>query len=115
MGKPYDHQYHKPGSGSAGEMICAACRNAIDGVRDEWRSYKRTKDGDWGYVTHHRNCSLDDPEWARRDAAEKRARERMQSLVTELAVLAKRYPEFSIADFLDGDALTDPCFVGGRV
>lgn len=111
MGKPYDFRYYKPGQASVGEMMCGACRNAIDGNRDEFRSCKKNKDGDWGYVTHHRNCARDDPEWARRDTAEANARARSKALIAELSALLKRYPEFSVEDFMeDARSLTD----GGR-
>jgi hypothetical protein len=103
MGKLYDHQYMKPGGGSAGTMICPTCRNHIDGQHDEWRCAKRNKDGDWGYVTHHRNCCADDPQWAINDAAESSAKRRWAKLKAEVADLVERYPEFSIADLLGDD------------
>lgn len=103
MGKLYDFQYMKPGRGSAGLMVCPVCRNAIDGARDEWRCAKRNKDGDWGYVTHHRNCCAEDPQWAKNDAFEDRASKRIAELRRELADLVARYPEYSVGDFLESD------------
>lgn len=42
-------------------MICCTCRKKIEHGDFRYRSTEA------GFVTQHRNCSIDDPAWARRD------------------------------------------------
>ena len=96
MGRPYDHQYEDAGNSRAGEMICGECRKPI--TEGEYRSYKREKNWDWRYVTHHRACCANDPAWAKRDAAAATHKARWAKLNEELSAIVRRYPEFCIAD-----------------
>jgi hypothetical protein len=101
MGRPYDHQYHNAATSSAGTMICAACNKPI--TEGEFRSYKRTKDQDWGYVTHHRACSENDPQWALLDKRRADNEERWNSFVAAVHELAAEYPDFSFIAALSTD------------
>lgn len=67
MGRPYDHQYLDTRGASCGTMICGGCNSPIR--EGQFRAYKRTKNYDWGFVTHHRACCSEDPAWAKQDVA----------------------------------------------
>lgn len=49
--------------GSHGEMRCCSCGKKI--TSGDYRVRQNSK----GFITQHRNCSVDDPEWAKRDAS----------------------------------------------
>ncbi|AXQ68940.1 hypothetical protein HOU00_gp185 [Caulobacter phage CcrPW] len=78
MGRPYDHQYYCDTGSRHGEMRCGGCGKPI--TEGPYRVYKRTKAYDWYYVTFHRACCEDDPQWAKLDAAREASLARDQRL-----------------------------------
>ena len=70
MGKPYNHNYHFAGGGcSAGRMICSTCNEPVFNHAHDWVAYRQDRNGDWGYVTHHRKCYADQSGWEKIEAA----------------------------------------------
>jgi len=64
MGKPYDHEYYFAGQGcSCGTMVCGSCHQQIFNHAHDWLAYKKDKNGDWGFVCHHRKCWPDQSGW----------------------------------------------------
>lgn len=80
MGRPYGHQYCDASSSRHGEMRCGGCGKPI--IEGQYRVYQRSKAYDWYYVTFHRRCCADDPQWAKLDAA------REDSLIHDMRLYA---------------------------
>lgn len=92
MGKSYDLEFFFAPTGAAvGAMQCATCGKAIDNQSEDFRAYKKTKNGDWGFVTHHRTCSSDQSEWEQLEKAAADAARRRSELVADLAAAFIRY------------------------
>jgi hypothetical protein len=91
MGKPYDHQYFFAGSGCRhGTMICAKCGQAIDGEGQDWMSYKKPANFDWGLVCFHRSCAADQSRWLKLEADARAQADRHDKLMADLnALMAK--------------------------
>ena len=56
MAKNTDYCFTDTDRGSAGTMICSTCGELIEDSK--YLEYKKWKNGDWGYVTHHLSCAL---------------------------------------------------------
>lgn len=56
MAKNTDYSFTHTDSGSAGDMVCATCRQPIE--NSKYLVYKKWNNGDWGYMTHHLSCAL---------------------------------------------------------
>lgn len=106
MGRPYDQQYFGAGSAcTCGTMRCAGCGKTIDPSKGEWRAYKRQKHGDWGYVTHHRECCAEDPAWAKRDRDLALAVETAEQLRVDAAALIAKYPGWDVLTAIEDAAM----------
>jgi len=103
MGRPYDYAYQTAGHAMTGAMQCAGCGQQI--VEGEYRSYKRSKHGDWGYVTHHRDCCSDDPRWRSRDQKAERQRAALADLDRQAAALVAHFPGFDVIGAVQDAAL----------
>lgn len=90
MGRPYDHQYLTVPGARCGTMQCGGCGKPI--TEGEFRAYKRSKGGDWGFVTHHRACCADDAGWAKRDRARDDHAVRLESIAADVRKLLASYP-----------------------
>ncbi len=103
MGQPYGHEYHRAGAGgSAGLMICAGCRQPIDNETQEWMSYQKPKNGDWGYVCWHRECR-DDPKWAALDARDAQQAIDYAAMQADVAALISKWGSYgwSLTDHVE--------------
>jgi len=106
MGKPYSHQYFGEGSGcSHGTMVCAKCsRKIVPGA--SYRVYQQScKDDygqpDWMYVAHHRECCADDPQWAKRDAAEVKYKSDQGVRITAFKEFAAKWGITELDDLIE--------------
>ena len=96
MGRPYEYQCLDVRHASTGTMVCATCGTPI--IDGEFLSYKKTKDYDWYYVTHHRSCSSDHPLWKQYDKLREDAQSRLEALQ---AAAAEFYQQWGVADLRD--------------
>lgn len=92
MGRPYDHQYHYAGSGciAAGVMECVGCHKPIDSKTQDWLSYKKSKNYDWGYVNWHRECRAD-PQWDVLDRRRAKSKADYKAMCADVRALAEKW------------------------
>ena len=84
-----DYSYSRVPGSSHGTMHCGACNKPI--TEGEYRYYQKTGGHDWRWVTHHRACTVDDPQWAKRDAAQKAVSDRRAALLDACVKLRDEY------------------------
>lgn len=104
MSKGYDHQYFINCLDRRGDMICNKCRKEIGGVgkATDYRAYKKSKGfDDWYYVTHHRECCSDDPQWEVEEAKRRERQEREQNLNNDIKALIEKYGEDEVRNMLE--------------
>jgi hypothetical protein len=77
--------------GSAGTMICAQCHKPIDSKTQDWAFWKKTKNGDWGYVSAHRRCLPDQSGWEKQIKEKMEAEKRYKAILHDLRTTASKF------------------------
>lgn len=86
MSKSYDHVYHFKGSGTeCGTMVCCVCHKPVISETQDWKEAKKDKNGDWGYICHHRECYSNQDGWV--NSEKEMARKKAQFEKAKIAVL----------------------------
>jgi hypothetical protein len=93
MTKQFD--YGDAATSRHGLMICGACREPI--TQGQYR-YRELPDR---FVTHHRDCSLDDPRWASLDRRAEAEVRRIDELRAEARAFYEKWGVTDLSDWLE--------------
>jgi hypothetical protein len=80
-----DFYYSNASRSQTGVMVCAACNKPI--TEGDYR-YRETKDR---FINHHKNCSLDDPQWEKLENQKRAAQERDKTLKKAIEQLISKH------------------------
>lgn len=83
-------QYLTVGGSRFGTMNCGACGKDI--TEGDYRVYQKSGGHDWHYVTHHRACCADDPNWEKRDRHAAKHDRTLVEIEISIKALFARFP-----------------------
>lgn len=86
------YAYANANNTKLGPMICACCGKPIEAGQFRYRETPRS------YVLHHRDCSVDDPQWAKLD-------KEVEARRTKAAAISKDLDAFMTKHGIDADDL----------
>jgi len=104
MGKGYGHTYEFAKidcHSSVGRMICVNCNKIISPQTDDWIYWQKDdKDGDWKYLTAHRDCTKNQSGWEKIERTKKGYAERVNDIKNYLLKYRNSNGDFDCA-FID--------------